>query len=315
MKISTTLGLLSAAALFVTPAFAPLQARDAVRKDSPQAAQKPVHARPAMWVVRDDDTVIYLLGTIHLMKPQVQWFEGNVRATYEAAEQVVLEVTEENEESAAIMMRKALNPDGTLTSEMLTEETRAKLAGTAQTLGLPMAFLDRMKPWFVAITLSMAPYQSLGFDANQGVDAILKKKAKADGKTLTGLETAAEQIDFLDSIPHDQQMEMLGKTLDEMDEARSVLETMLSSWVRGDPEALGALMNKSMSESPDIAKALLFDRNERWAEWIKARMAQPGTVLLAVGAGHLAGKESLQEKLEGLGIKVHKMKAISARRR
>jgi hypothetical protein len=272
------------------------------------APPKILHARPALWLVKDKDTTIYLFGTIHMMKPQVAWFEGPVRTAYEKAGQIVLEVTDDENQIASTMLSKAVNPEGMLTSSLLSEESRAKLEAQAAQLKLSMAVLDRMKPWFVALTLSMAPYQKLGYDPKQGVDAILKRKAAEDGKTLTGLETTAEQLGFLDSIPQDQQVLMLSRTLDELDKTSETLEAMVGAWARGDPQALGAVMNKSMDESPEIAKRLLFDRNAHWAQWIRQRLEQPGTVFLAVGAGHLAGDQSLQEKLGALGIKVQRLK-------
>ena len=277
-------------------------------KEAPSPAQAAtVHARPALWVVKDADTTVYLFGTVHLMKPQVQWFGGAVRKAYDGADEVVLEIVDDSELSAAAMLAKAVNPTGELASAMLPEDMRGKLDALASVHGLSMAFLDRMKPWFVALTLSMAPYRALGLDPEQGVDSVIKARAKQDGKTLTGLETAGEQIDLIDSLPMDQQIAMLKSSITEQDEARVTLEAMIAAWSKGDPEALGALMNKSMEEAPDAARLLLHERNARWAEWIGKRMARPGTVFLAVGAGHLGGPQSVQDKLAALGLKARRV--------
>lgn len=280
---------------------------EARRATAPEPAAKAIRARPALWVVKDKDTTIYLLGTIHLMKPQVAWFEGRLREAYEQADEVTLEVVDDMDVSAGTMLRKAANPDGQLTSSLLPEAMRPRLAEMAREQRLPMNFLDRMKPWFVAVTLSMAPYQRLGYDPKQGVDAVLKARASADGKRLVGLETAEEQINFLDSLDRQDQIDMLVSTIEESDEAAQTLNTMVDAWSNGETEKLAEEMNKSLDESPRIAKTLLFDRNARWAEWIKARLDQPGAVLLAVGAGHLAGRESLQDKLTAIGLKVRRL--------
>lgn len=274
---------------------------------APAAQAATVHARPALWVVKDKDTTVYLFGTVHLMKPQVVWFEGTVRKAYDSAGEVVLEVIDDEEKSAAAMLAKAVNPTGELTSTMLPEDMRVKLDTLARAHGLPMAFLDRMKPWFVSLTLSMAPYRKLGFDPAQGVDAVLKAQAQQDGKALTGLETASEQIDLIDSLPQDQQIAMLKSSIAEQDKAQTVLEEMIAAWAKGDPAALGALMNQSMAEAPDATRLLLHERNARWADWIEARMKRPGTLFVAVGAGHLGGAESVQDKLAALGLKARRV--------
>jgi len=271
------------------------------------ATAKPVRARPALWVVKDNHTTIYLLGTIHLMKPQVAWFEGRLREAYDQADEVTLEVVDDMDVSAGAMLRKAANPDGQLTSLLLPKAIRPRLTAMAQEQRLPMNFLDRMKPWFVAVTLSMAPYQRLGYDPKQGVDAVLKARANADGKKLVGLETAEEQIGFLDGLHQQDQIDMLVSTIEESDKAAETLNAMVGAWSKGETEKLAEEMNKSLDESPRIAKSLLFDRNARWAEWIKTRMERPGVVLLAVGAGHLAGRESLQDKLAAIGLKARRL--------
>ena len=69
-----------------------------------------------------------------------------------------------------------------------------------------------------------------------------------------------------------------------------------------DARALARDMNESLKDSPEVAKTLLTDRNARWATWIKQRMAKPGTVFIAVGAGHLAGADSVQAQLAKQGV-------------
>ena len=67
-------------------------------------------------------------------------------------------------------------------------------------------------------------------------------------------------------------------------------------------------MNESLEATPELARVLLTNRNANWAQWIKARLDRPGTVFVAVGAGHLAGKGSVQEQLGALDIKVSRVK-------
>ncbi len=78
---------------------------------------------------------------------------------------------------------------------------------------------------------------------------------------------------------------------------------MIDAWSAGDPVRLAATLNKSMEEDKGLEKLLLFDRNERWADWIKTRLEKPGIVFLAVGAGHLAGKGSVQDALKARRVK------------
>jgi hypothetical protein len=79
---------------------------------------------------------------------------------------------------------------------------------------------------------------------------------------------------------------------------------LIANWSRGNVKAIAAEMNGSLESTPELAKVLLYDRNRRWAHWIGERMKQPGTIFVAVGAGHLAGKRSVIDDLIAAGFKV-----------
>ena len=103
-------------------------------------------------------------------------------------------------------------------------------------------------------------------------------------------------------------IQFVGSTIDELPKLESTMATMVDEWAKGDPEALAKEMNDSLKDSPEVAKVLLVDRNARWAEWVANRMKSPGTVFIAVGAGHLAGNDSVQAQLAKLGVKAERVK-------
>ena len=83
----------------------------------------------------------------------------------------------------------------------------------------------------------------------------------------------------------------------------TVFDRLVTAWSKGDPDGVASEMNDSLKDSPEVAQALLVDRNKRWAAWIAERMQQPGTVFVAVGAGHLAGAQSVQAQLGAYRLK------------
>ena len=82
-----------------------------------------------------------------------------------------------------------------------------------------------------------------------------------------------------------------------------MLEQLQSAWNRGDIESFTPMLQQMEARSPETYKVLFNDRNGRWAQWIARRLQQPGVVFVAVGAGHLAGKDSVQHKLGQYGIR------------
>jgi uncharacterized protein len=288
-------------ALLAVPATAYAQAAPA-----PAAAAATKDADPALWVVKDADTTIYLFGTVHVLKPGLSWFDEAVKAAFDKSDTIALEmVMPEPSAMQGVIMSKAMAPAGdpALTVK-LPEASRAPYAAALTSVGMPANALDRFEPWFAAMTLAMAPLPKLGYDPNSGVEMTITAAAKAANKELIGLETFEQQIGFFDTMPEDVQIKYLASLVKDFDNVGPLLDKMVEQWSAGDPDGLGKTMNEEMRKTPELGKILLSDRNARWADWISARMAKPGTVFIAVGAGHLAGQDSVQAYLAK-----HKLKA------
>ncbi len=297
-----------AAALFATVAL-PACAQPAPQ--APPAATATdattTDADPALWVVKDDDTTIYLFGTIHVLKPGLTWFDEAVKTAFDASQQLVLEMVEpEAGTQQQLVMAKGMTAADTPgLSQQLPEANRAAYTKAVTDLGLPATALDRMRPWLAGVTLTMMPLQKLGYDPNSGAEKILTSAATTAGKPVTGLETMEQQLGFFDSLSQPAQIKFLTSTVDELPKLGTIMATMITDWSKGDPDALARLINENMKDSPEVAKRLLTDRNARWADWLATRMKTPGTVFVAVGAGHQAGEGSVQAMLGK-----HKLKAV-----
>lgn len=274
------------------------------------AEQPASSARPALWELRDADTTIYLFGSVHMLKPGITWFDREVKAAFDRSDELVMEVLEPDpSKMAAIVTRLAVNADGPGIISRMTPEEKGRYLKALSDMGLPAATMDQLDPWMVAITLSVAPLERLGYDQNIGVEKTLEKEARAAGKMLTGLETAEQQLGYFDTLPEKAQLVYLNTTVAELPKVESEFNLLLRNWAEGKPDALAEQMNASLEATPELAKALLFDRNARWADWIVKRLEQPGTVFLAVGAGHLAGKDSV---IDMLGQRKLTVKRLSA---
>ena len=276
---------------------------------APTAAKAPapkLMADPALWVVKDKDTTIYLLGTVHVLKPGTEWLDGGVKKAYDASSEVVLELLQPD---TAVMQgligKYAVDPDGPALTAKLSPEVKALYERTTTELGLPAPAFEKFQPWFVSTILSLTAITKAGYDPESGVERQITVAATRDGKKMAGLETAEQQLGFFASLPEAAQLAFLKSTLEELQKIDGVFDTMVTDWGKGDPEGLARLLNDSMNDSPELVKTLLTDRNARWAQWIDDRMHKPGTIFIAVGAGHLAGPNSVQNML-----KAHKLKAV-----
>lgn len=282
----------------------PQAASAEARAPAAPRSQSRTQAHPALWVVKDRDTTIYLFGTIHLLKPGISWFEGPVRKAFDSAGDLVLEIAEPADTATQLRLaRTGSDPNGPTLTSQLPEAVRPTFAKLIAKEGMPIAAFDQMKPWFAALTLTALPLRRLGFDSDNGVEETLRAAAKAGGKRVSGLETTEMQIGLFDGLPRPLQIELLVETINEQGDLEKTIDEMIGAWTAGDPEKLAVTLNESMDGDPALEKTLLLDRNRRWADWIRNRLKKPGTVFVAVGAGHLAGKGSVQAVLKARHIK------------
>ena len=293
----------------LTSAFALLLALPACAKQAPAPAVAAKDADPALWVVKDADTTIYLFGTIHVLKPGLTWFDEAVKTAFDKSNTLVLEMVEPDQATEQkVVLAKAFAPDQPPLSTQVSAKYRGVLTSTMAAGKVPAATYEKMRPWFAAVTLSLLPVQKSGYGAANGPEGVLSAAAKAAGKPVVGLETFEGQLGIFDSLSKQAQVKLLESTIDELPTANATMDKMVADWSRGDPDALAREMNKSLKDSPEVAKALLTDRNKQWAGWIAERMRTPGTVFIAVGAGHLAGANSVQEQLKGYKLDAVRVK-------
>jgi uncharacterized protein YbaP (TraB family) len=297
--------LVSTCAIIPFAACALTPSPTAMAKEPAAAATAAVTtAKPAIWSVSDADTTIYLFGSVHVLKPGLSWFDGAVKQAFDKSDELILELVlpDDPAETAGLMMPLALDQTGkTIPSRLTPDELKAYQAAMVS-VGLPPAQFDAFEPWFAAVTLSVLPLTKLGYDPNSGVEKQLTGFAKTANKPVSGFETLEEQLGFFDALPEAQQVAFLNSTVKELDQLGPMLDKMVVLWGKGDPDALAVTMNESLAATPELAKVLLWDRNARWADKIKERLRQPGTVFVAVGAGHLAGDHSVQEYLKLRGL-------------
>ncbi len=292
----------------------------AANQAATQTAARLPDVDPALWMVRDEDTTIYLFGTVHLLDGKVDWFNDEVKQAFDSSQELVFEVIlPENQAELAqamgpLVMKYAIDPNGKTLSSRLTPEQNKKFNDALATLGAPAGAFDRFEPWFASMSLSAVSAQKLGLKEEHGAEQVLKRAARARNMTLSQVETLEGQLQMLDSMPEEQQLQQLRETLDNLDESDKLMPRLLAAWNSGDAEQLDKVMNEGMRKYPELRAVLLGNRNKAWAEWIDQRLDKPGTVFMAVGAGHLAGPDSVQTFLAQRNIQSARVPQAAPRR-
>ena len=306
------IGLLAATTLATTAQAQPAQTPAPAAPPAPTCAQR-LDGDPAMWVARDADTTIYLFGTFHLLDGCIDWFNDEVREAFDRSNELVMEIVlpdnpaEIQQAMMPLITRYALDQQGRKLSDRLTPEQNRALAAALSAAGAPAGAFDMFEPWFVNMTLASLMAQRLGMTGEQGAEAVLKRAAAGRNMTIGAVETIEGQIQMFDTMSDEAQLAMLRETLDDMDKMQEALPRLTAVWRTGDAEGIDRMMNEGLSGNADLRRTLLGARNERWAEWIDERMDRPGTVFMAVGAGHLSGDDSVQSFLASRNIRTERV--------
>ena len=267
----------------------------------------PVAAKPALWRVADHDTTIYLFGTIHALPNGIDWLDGRVAGAIDSSQELVTEIVDGDspELQSRVLARAMLTPGKSLRN-MLSEGERKRYEAALTGLGLPVNTFDTFKPWYAAVGLASLPLVRSGYSASNGVEEALEARVKPRNLPHSALETMEFQLGLFDGLPADVQRRYLMDVVDGIPDITKELDGMIAAWQRGDAEGLARLMNED-EEEPAMMDALITQRNRTWATWVQSRLDKPGTVFVAVGAGHLAGDGSVQAQLAAKGITAHRV--------
>ncbi len=276
------------------------------------AATETREISPALFVVRDADSTLYLFGTVHIRRPGSPWAGENAQRALEESEEVwtEIEMSEGADARAAmLMMRHGAAPADQPLSSLLTAEENARLAEMAEGLGLNAAVFERMRPWFAGLMLAVWPMVQAGYDPEAGVDRAIDEIADAAGKRRRALETMEQQVSFLAGMSMEAQMQMLREALAETQKnPMAEFDAMSAAWESGDLDTLERyVIDDTRDQYPEVYDVMFVQRNNAWMEMLDAELDGAGIDFVAVGAGHLLGEHGLVEQLRARGHNVERV--------
>lgn len=267
-------------------------------------------ADTSVWSVRSGDNVIYLGGTVHLLRPADYPLPGEFEEAYQASSELYFEtdIASMNDLSVqAQMLQQLTYGDDESLSSILSDEAYAALSAYTATAGLPIAMLNKFKPGLLISTLQILVFQSMGFTP-QGVDAFFHTRAVGDGKAEGQLETVQEQIGFIAAMGEGNESEFILLSLKDLAETGDVMEDMIGAWRSGDAEGLSELFVEEMKvEAPALYDTLLLQRNLKWVPQIDSMLQDADTEFVLVGAAHLVGENGLLDLLSQKGYEINQL--------
>ncbi len=266
---------------------------------------------PAIWKISDADTTIYLFGTTHALPKGFRWQSPALKQIVAQAEELVLETVdspaaEKSTEGAVDDTINPVVPDRPIVARVAPEKQVLLKRAIART-DFPEQFYDAMPTWMASLVLAVEDMSKDGLSHDNGVEAVLQKAFVRAGRPILAVEDGSAVLRQMHALSEDAQRKMLEDTLEDMDATEpNTPNESDRAWASGDVSQLDADFTQEKLGA-ELYNVLVRQRNIAWTGWLTNRMAKPGTVLFAVGAGHLAGPDSLQHLLSGSGIAVSRV--------
>lgn len=267
-------------------------------------------ADTSVWSVRSGDNVIYLGGTVHLLRPGDYPLPVEFEEAYQASSQLYFETDIGSMSDISVqtqMLQQLTYSDDRTLRSVLNDEAYTALSAYTATAGLPITMLEKFKPGLLVSTLQVLVFQSMGFTP-QGVDAYFHTRAVGDGKDEGQLETVQEQIGFISAMGEGNESEFILLSLKDLAETGDVMEEMIGVWRSGDADGLSELFVEDMKdEAPALYDSLLLQRNLKWIPQIESMLQDADTEFVLVGAAHIVGENGLLDLLSQRGYEIEQL--------
>jgi uncharacterized protein YbaP (TraB family) len=267
-------------------------------------------AEAPVWAIRGAHNTVYLAGSVHLLRSRDATLPAAFDRAYKDADALVMEVDLDDLDPAAAqtwMLEHGMIADDKTLGDIVGKQRYQRVEQEGNRLGVPVEALQRLEPWLVAMTLAQLQYMKLGFDPEQGVEKQLERKAQADHKEITGLETLDEQLGLLANMSTDDQAKFLDLTLEEMHEMERETDTLLGAWRSGNAQQLASMLSDEYKVAPVLYRTLVADRNKRWMPQIEKLLKSDQDYLVVVGALHLVGNGGLLELTKARGFEAKQL--------
>jgi uncharacterized protein YbaP (TraB family) len=273
----------------------------------------PVH--PAMWQVSDGDTRIILLGSVHLLPPDLDWQDDRIRRAVAQSDELLLELAPSEVDQVPALFAATSHDEPV--PPLATRVGRAaadQLIDALKASGMAEDDAETTESWALTLLFSNIATADLGLSADNGVEAVLTRTFASAGKRVGGLETAHQQLTLFDDLPDTAQNAMLASSVNRAAQAPVTIRTTIRAWAAGDVATIERMASEDFARTPALAEPLVHARNRRWADQLAARMQRPGTILVAVGTGHLVGDGALPALLAARGFTVQRLPNRPSRR-
>jgi uncharacterized protein YbaP (TraB family) len=265
-------------------------------------ADGPLHA---LWELHGKHNTVYILGSIHVLRQSDYPLAPEVLNAYGKASSILMEINLADMDPQRLqteLLASARLPEGKTLAGIMGDQRYKHAQALAQEVGIDLGIFDAFAPWFAAEAISQMQLLQLGFQPKSGVEMFFLERARADGKSVAGLETVHDQIALFEAMPIESQADYLVSSLEEAHDLPKEVNAMVHAWANGDTKWFAEQMKSELGRDPVLYESVLVARNRKWVPKIEALLNDDKNYLVIVGTGHLVGQGSVIALLKKDGI-------------
>ena len=265
-------------------------------------ADGPLHA---LWELHGKHNTVYILGSIHVLRPSDYPLAPAVLNAYGNANSILMEVNLAQVDLQGMqteLLASARLPEGKTLPAIMGDARYQRAQVLAREVGVDLGIFDAFAPWFAAEAISQMQLQQLGFQPQSGVEMFFLERARTDGKSVAGLETVHDQIALFNALSMDEQADYLVSSLEEAHDLPKEVGAMVHAWASGDTQWFADELKSEIGRDPALYDSVLVARNRKWVPKIEALLNDSKNYLVIVGTAHLVGEGSVIALLKKDGI-------------
>jgi uncharacterized protein YbaP (TraB family) len=265
-----------------------------------------------LWQVSDQDTIVYMIGTVPLIPPGTPWQTQAIRAAFNQAQTVFLEadfISREGQRAMGVVVAQTAEMRaGKTLSQLYSSQERDQLNEDLAAIGGSLSDFSNYRPWFAALQSETLAQVAAGGDPAGQLDVVIARETFEAGKRVRYMETAANTLAVRAAGRDEEDAPYLLALLDRLALGQPYYADVLAAWFDGDLSRLDFLLNGPIEAGPpELKERLVIEQHQSWAQQLdRVLTEEPGIFLVAIGAEHMVGEESLPVHLRRRGYTVER---------
>lgn len=250
--------------------------------------------------------VLYLGGSVHALRSTDYPLPGAYNRAFDASERLVFE--DDPDVSPGRLQRfskSAIFPKNDSLKNHVDPRTYDYLKRLFARLGASEGEFARLKPW--ALLIALWSPEANGLSSDLGVEGYLQRRARANGKPISGLESFQEHMDILSGLTDRQAEAAILMTFIPQAEGGDSSKSTLAAWRRGDADAIERQERAAFADFPAFHTRLIDARNRNWIPKIERHLRSGHVYFVIAGAAHMGGPNGVVALLRARGCQIEQL--------